>query len=288
MDWHQSINRNVNNYPLTTAPTLGSTDNTLRTYPGFGGITQQENTTNGNYNGFQTGVRIQNRWGLSGEVDYTWSHEIDITSADITGPATPGGSEGAVSNPWNLRYDKGSGGFDRRQILSANYVYHLPIFNKSQGFTHAVLGGWTLAGTFVDQTGEPVNLLWNGSDTIGLGGGYSNRPNVVGKLNYPKTVAHWFDPTAFGAPTPGFNLGFGNSRKDTVVGPGRVNFTTSVYKDFAITERAKFELRVESFNTFNHTQWKNIDNNFSGSDTAGDIQNTWDPRVLQFGGTFSF
>ena len=38
---------------------------------GFGDINQQENTTNGNYNGFQTGLRVQNRWGLSGEVDYT-------------------------------------------------------------------------------------------------------------------------------------------------------------------------------------------------------------------------
>ena len=26
-------------------------------------------------------VRVQNRWGLSGELDYTWSHEIDIQNA---------------------------------------------------------------------------------------------------------------------------------------------------------------------------------------------------------------
>ena len=25
---------------------------------------------------------MQNRWGLIGEADYTWSHEIDITSFD--------------------------------------------------------------------------------------------------------------------------------------------------------------------------------------------------------------
>ena len=37
-----------------------------------------------------------------------------------------------------------------------------------------------------------------------------------------------------------------------IVGPGRVNFTTSLYKSFAMTERAHFELRFESFNTFNH------------------------------------
>ena len=52
---------------------------------------QEENTTNGNYNGFQTGLRIQNKWGLSGEIDYTYSHEIDITSLRISAAsATPG------------------------------------------------------------------------------------------------------------------------------------------------------------------------------------------------------
>jgi Carboxypeptidase regulatory-like domain len=285
LSWHQNVDRQVNNYPLTTAPTYGTTDNTLRTYAGFGPIQQQENSTNASYNGFQTGVRMQNKWGLSAEVDYTWSHEIDITSNDLAGPATPGnGTQGSVSNPWNLRYDKGSGGYDRRNILVGNYVYHLPIFNKSQGLVHSIAGGWTLAGTFVDETGEPLNVAYNGPDTIGLGGGYTNKPNVAQKISYPKTVAHWFDPATFTAPVEGFNLGFGNSRKDYAVGPGRVNFTTSAYKSFDITEKAKVELRVESFNTFNHTEWNQVDNTYTG----GNIKNTWDPRVLQFGGTFSF
>ena len=76
-----------------TAPNL------LRNFPGFAGITKQTNTTNGTYNGFQTGLRAQNKHGLSGEIDYTWSHEIDITTYDLA----------QVSNPYNLKYDKGSG-----------------------------------------------------------------------------------------------------------------------------------------------------------------------------------
>ena len=77
---------------------------------------RQENTTNGSYNGFQTGLRAQNRHGLSGEIDYTWSHEIDITTYDLD----------QVSNPYNLKYDKGSGALDRRNILSLNYIYAFP------------------------------------------------------------------------------------------------------------------------------------------------------------------
>ena len=124
-----------------------SNSNFYRTFQGYGGINQQENTTNGNYNGFQTGVRVQNKWGLSGEVDYTYSHEIDLTSYDLN----------QISNPWNLKYDKGSGALDRRQILSANYIYNLPIFAKSNGLAHSLLGGWQLAGTMLFQTGAPVS-----------------------------------------------------------------------------------------------------------------------------------
>ena len=108
---------------------------------------------------------------LSGEVDYTYSHEIDITSTDDSG----------IDNPFNIKYMKGSGGFDRRQILSMNYIYKLPIFRQA-GFAHSILGGWELAGTIIDETGVPTTpRISLNYDTIGLGGGYTNRPNQSAK-----------------------------------------------------------------------------------------------------------
>jgi hypothetical protein len=46
-------------------------------------------------------------------------------------------------------------------------------------------------------------------------------------------------------------------------------------------------LRFESFNTFNHTQFQNID---AGTNDAnfGQVTSAYDPRVLQLGGKFSF
>ena len=61
-----------------------------------------------------------------------------------------------MSNPWNFKYDKGSGQYDRRHIFNVNYVYHLPFFNRSQGLVKTMAGGWELAGTFVDETGTPT------------------------------------------------------------------------------------------------------------------------------------
>jgi hypothetical protein len=265
--------------------------NALRTYQGYGGINQEENTTNGTYDGFQTGLRVQNKWGLSGELDYTYSHNIDLQDTDLQ----------TTSNPWNLRYDKASSGYDRRQILSANYVYRLPIFAHSNGLLHSTLGGWELAGTIIDETGEPVASGFGGeTDPIALGGGYTNRSNIVAKIHYRRKVNDWFDTVADGGtsvdpqapPTPGYlggpNLGFGNGTRDTFVGPGRVNFTTSLYKSFAITERAHFEFRAESYNTFNHTEFSSINSGYSTSGNYGQVTGDNSPRVLQLGSKFVF
>jgi hypothetical protein len=302
--WHQNIERHINTFPLSTPMNIrqdsgdsgnkypGDTGgaslpnaNIYRTYPGYADINQQENTTNGNYNGFQTGLRIQNRWGLSGELDYTYSHEIDLNSFDIND----------LSNPFNLKYDKGSGALDRRQILNANYMYKLPFFAKGNDLLHSIAGGWEIAGTFIDETGlipsaQGPNLSIN-YDSIGLDGGYTNRPNVNGKVGYPKKQAEWFNTAQFSAPVPvwlgGPNQGFGNAGKDSIVGPGRVNFTTSLYKSFAITERAHVELRFESFNTFNHFEFNDVQTQYEQGN-FGAVTSAYDPRVLELGGKFSF
>ena len=312
--WHQNIDRPINNFPLTTSNlvreesvgynslSLGSLpggSNSLRTYQGYGTITQEENTTNTTYNGAQVGLRLQNKWGLSGELDYTYSHNIDLTDTDLA----------TIDNPFNLKYDKASSGYDRRQIFQGNYIYKLPLFNHSTGLMHSVLGGWDLAGTFVDETGEPFASGFGGiPDTVGLGGGYTNRANVVGKVQYHHKVANWFstpktdggaDPQA--DPTPGYaggiDLGFGDGRRDSFVGPGRVNFTTALYKSFAITERAHFEFRAETFNTFNHTAFKDIGTYTGGSGGSisggnscnyGVACDTFDPRVMEVAGKFVF
>jgi hypothetical protein len=302
--WNQNVQRRINNYPLDTPLSIranngdpnnksgtnpGGTNlanpDLFRMFQGYSTINQEENSTNGNYNAFQTGIRAQGKHGLTGELDYTWSHEIDITSYDLN----------QVSNPFDLKYDKGSGALDRRHILTANYVYALPIFAHSNGFRGAVLGGWQIAGVVTAEAGTIINNQGPGLslnyDPIGLDGDYTNRPDVSGKPRYLKKATQWFDTSVFSAPTPvwagGGNNGFGNSRKDIALGPGRFNVDTSLYKTFKIHESVNFEFRAESFNTFNHTEFNSIGSSF-GSSTFGQPTNTWDPRVLQFGGKLNF
>ena len=141
-----------------------------RTYPGYAGITQQENSTRGSYNSFQAGLRAQNKHGLSGELDYTWSHEIDVTTYDLK----------TVSNPFNPNYDRGSGALDRRHILNANYIYKLPDFGQTNYMTRLATSGWEVAGTMIFESGALIAdqgpSLGLNYDPVGLDGGYTADP----------------------------------------------------------------------------------------------------------------
>ena len=290
---------NATNIACTSA-TVGSqcflpSPNYYRPFQGFSNIGQEENAQNFDYNSLQAMFRMEQKHGFTLQFSYTWSHEIDIQSADLTS-STLAGSGGFLSNPYDARYDRGSGSFDRRHIFNANYIYTVPfLLHSNNSFERTLLGGWEIAGVTVAESGTPVNIYYNTGDTLGLGGNTTNRPNVTGKVSYPKTQAQWFNTSAFSDPIApwtngGATTGFGDARKDNVVGPGLFNWNLSLYKTFKITRgdnSPTFQLRAESYNTFNHTQFNNIDTGTSDTN-YGKVTSTYDPRTLQFGAKFLF
>jgi len=261
--------------------------NKLRQYPGFGSINQEENNTNTHYHSLQAGVRFENKWGLTSQVAYTYSHLIDTATADLNG----------LPNPFNAAYNKGSGGFDRRHIFNISYVY-APPFGKhtSNVAAKTIIGGWGISGITVFQTGFPILVAYNGTDTLGLGGGTSNRPDLKGQITYPKTQKAWFNGATAGVYTDpvapwfgGGNSGWGSAAKDNVRGPGLNNFNLSLMKTIQLTghEGPNIELRFESFNTFNKTQFSGVNAN-SKDGNFGQVTSIYDSRKLEFGGKFRF
>ncbi|HEX4006045.1 MAG TPA: TonB-dependent receptor [Acidobacteriaceae bacterium] len=304
--WNQDDLREINDLPLSAvaereavatggANGLNANANLYRPYLGYGNLRQEENGVNFNYNSLQVALRMDSRHGLSVQLAYTYSHELDIQSADLT-TATQQGTGGTLSNPYNPRYDYGSGNFDRRHIFNVNYIYNLPFFEHADGLARTALGGWVFSGVTQAEAGTPVNIFYNGTDTLGLGGNTDNRPNISGPVSFPKKQSQWFTTSSFTDPVApwngGTNNGFGDARKDTIVGPGLFNWNMSLYKDFPFTgntEGPRVELRVESFNTFNHTEFNGIDTGTNdGVGQYGTVTSVYDPRVLQFGGKLLF
>ena len=302
--WNQDDLREINDLPLSAIAErqavatggkngLNANANLYRPYLGYSNLRQEENGVGFNYNSLQAALRMDARHGLSLQLAYTYSHELDIQSTDLT-TETLSGSPGALSDPYNPKYDYGSGAFDRRHIFNANYIYVVPFFAHSSGLMRTALGGWQFAGVTQAEAGSPQNIYYNGPDTLGLGGNTTNRPNIVSAVSMPKTQKQWFNTSAFADPVApwngGGNNGFGDARKDTIVQPGLFNWNMSLYKDFLFTPNAegpRLEFRVESFNTFNHTEFNNIDTGTNDS-TYGQVTSTYDPRELQFGGKILF
>jgi hypothetical protein len=259
--------------------------NLYRIFPGFAGITQEENATNFNYNSLQAGIRVENRHGLTTQAAYTWGHAMSVVANDLN----------SISNPFNAKYDWGSDlSFDRRQILNVSYVYALPWFRNSSNLAERlILGGWTVSGITFFEGGLPARVSYSGSDTLGLGGGTSNRPNRVAKVTYPKKFTQWFSTSSFADPVAPWNggkdQGFGNAAKDAVRGPGIQNWNMSLFKSIPFTsgERVHLDLRFESFNTFNHTNPQGINLN-NHDPNFGKITSDYGPRTLQLGGKIIF
>ena len=102
-------------------------------------------------------------------------------------------------------------------------------------------------------------------------------PNKTGKSFY-------FSGSAFAKAAPGT---FGNAGRDSFHGPG-LNFTNlAVMKDIYIKEQMRFELRLETFNTFNHVNF-NLPSGNVNSANFGRITSDTGPRLVQLAGKFYF
>lgn len=276
-------------------PNLPSNANLYRPYLGFSNIVQERNPATASYNSLQASLRMDNRHGLTLQLAYTYSHEIDIESTDLTTQSLAGlPGSGAVSDPYDLKYDRGSGLYDRRHIFNANYIYNLPFFLHSNGLVRETLGGWQFAGVTTAETGAPQNIYYNGPDVLGLGGNATSRPNIVSAVKFPRAQKQWFTTTSFANPLApwagGTTNGFGDAGKDTIVQPGLFNWNMSLYKEFPLSSRVegpRFQFRAETYNTFNHREFNDIDTGTTDS-TYGQVTSVYDPRVFQFGAKFLF
>jgi Carboxypeptidase regulatory-like domain/TonB-dependent Receptor Plug Domain len=180
---------------------------------------------------------------------YTWSKTTDDGSSPN---ATTSGNEPAlVSNPFNLRTDRGLSNFDVRNAAVVSVLYQLP------GWKNRLAGGWSVSSVVTLQGGFPFTpqLSYNPSnsgDTRNPVRPYAN-PNFSGNviLGSPN---EWFNPAAFLAPPN--NSGFwGNLGRDTLTGPGLATWDFAAHKDTRLGEKTNLQFRAELFNLLNRANF---------------------------------
>jgi hypothetical protein len=285
---HLQYNRDLGQLPLNTTTAAGSTvlssvnfvQNAARPYLGFQSINFTEFGATSNYNALQT--RLSRRFAsrLTANVSYTWSKAMDEVDSDGT----------AIGYAFDRRRDYARAGYNRAHVFNVDYVYDLPEFAKNNGALKRVVNGWQLAGISRFVSGSPINVTANG-DPGTFGGG--QRADYIGGQIYPgsQNRFEFFNPLVFARPAQGT---LGNLGRNALTGPGFQNWDISLYKNTHITERVSAQLRLETFNALNHTQWAGVNGgiNVPNPSTAvtvatqggtGQISGTRDPRNIQLG-----
>jgi hypothetical protein len=84
---------------------------------------------------------------------------------------------------------------------------------------------------------------------------------------------HYFDPTSFRA-VPATEVRFGTTGRNIIRGPGFFNLDASVFRTFTITERVKFQFRMEMFGVTNTPHYANPGTDVTNTATFGVITST--------------
>jgi hypothetical protein len=250
-------------------------------FPGFNSIKQSENEANTHYNGLQVDLNSQLSKDLTLRAFYTYSKAVDPTNGN-------GGQDlQTVSNPYaGWRYDVGLSGYDRTHVAVVDFIYDIPLFRHNDSrLLKSAVGGWQVSGIVTLESGLPINITTGGAQG-GNGVGGNNRPDLTGTLTTPHTVNAWFSASAFTDPAIG---AWGTFPHNGLRGPGRDNWNLSLFKSFMLSESrgSRLELRLETFNTWNHTQFNQVSTTLSDS-RFGQVTSAFDPRILQLGGKIYF
>lgn len=288
---HLLERRNINQAygptdPANPAPVLAR-----RPYPNFGVYIDSDWSGNSSYS--SGNVTLQHRSGPLGlTAVYTWAKAIDDKSAAAAIGNTGGGWQGFLNNH-DTRLDRGLADFNVDHRVVGSFVYDLPVgrgkrfLSTTPKMLDVALGNWQMNGIATLQRGFPYSV--NATDLGGLlDAPPGNRASQVGNpypSGFRQSTAHWFNTTAFVQPLAGV---YGNTGRNILRAPGINSWNLSLFKNFPFTERTSLQLRVESFNAFNHAQW-GVPNGNIASPQFGQITSTNIPgRINQLGAKFTW
>ena len=257
--------------------------------PGLGQVFSLQNIANSSYNAFQFTLR-RIKGPLTLGVSYTYSHSID-DSSDRT--------SANFINAYNLAQNRASSDFDQRHLLNINYIWTPPVRSwmekvltlwddeesntlRGNGIsdrTKAFLSDWELAGITIYSTGTPFSVINGGSSS-----GVSSLDNagvaaVIGPGSYPDLAVTVPAAPSSSTPTSAFGpllgnpgefvapqgLTYGNAGRNFLNNPSRLNFDISITKTVKLKEARSLQFRLETFNTFNHTQFRIYDPSNEGN-----------------------
>ncbi|WP_263358136.1 TonB-dependent receptor [Acidicapsa ligni] len=278
----------------------GLSPDVLRPYLGFSNIISVQNVADSEYNALQGTLRETTKTltvGLAYTYSHSLDDSSDRSSANFANSLDIHSNHASsdidqrhmlnVYYIYSLPFMRLLSGFTHLAVrgrdddadLSPNTPESSDADTKSpvsfSPLLKTLLDQWQLSGITIYQTGTPFSVINGGggdgtgsADNAGVGDGLGigSYADVIGKVGSGKPFVAQsannvgpllLNPGAFAAPR---GLTFGDSGRNDLNNPSRLNFNMSLFKHFKpFHERLDIEFRAESFNIFNHTQFRITD-----------------------------
>lgn len=241
-------------------------------------------TGSSNYHSFQATFRTQLARSLTLQSAYTLSKAMsDLTVYnDQTRPDLAGGRAS----------------FDRTHRVISNFNYQLPSPSRRQH----LLGGWSLSGIIIVQSGTPLTLTdpaagavfaRAGTPTVTLCPGATYK-DLITEGSPSERLGHWINTKAVcSAPGIGSDgaTAYGAAGQSIMDGPSQVNTDFSIGKRTRVgglREDAELAFRAEFYNALNHGQFANPGTTLGTAGFGVVTQTAVAPRLIQFGLKYLF
>jgi hypothetical protein len=281
----------------------------------------RDNSAHSSYNGLQLAYTIHNLGRqLTSSFAFTWSKTMDNISEVYSNNSF--GAIVTAQDPFNT--DRGERALSNNNVpeaLTINLSWNTPWLKGASHWYNRVGGGWTIGAFEIYQAGRPMQPLQantsanpqeDAAATSLIGGSDALRPflanpqapirtvgeflpngTLVNLANTSQVVSfssvHWIYNTL--AADQYFGTPFGIAR-NILQGPPLQQLNLSIYKNIAISERIKLQIRAEATNAFNHVSYQ-IPNLNVDSGTATTFMNSTyventvgssvPPRIIKLG-----
>jgi hypothetical protein len=267
--WERNINPvplgaqflNVNPQNKNPQSSSALPTNFLRPYSAYGNLFMYEFANNSNYNGLLVSFQHRMSHGLNVAGSYTFSKTLDFADA-YSSAVDP------FVSPHS--HDYGPAAFNRAHVFTSNFFYALPQPGKALSIRPLgwVADNWELSGVVRMLTGAPLTPGYSLVSGITTPTGSASETARMEVIDPTAPLAQRFGPPPEPAGQASLTTApwsvastapeLGNLGKDTITGPGTNNWDLSLYRRFRITERFTGQFRLETYNTFNHTQFSGI------------------------------
>ncbi len=244
------------------------------------------------YNSLQLRLDKRMSRGFQFQGSFTWGKSLDNSSASFAGDTFQNSL--ATIPRYDMSLSRGLSDFDIRRALVINALWNAPSPKSLSAFGNRLLGGWQFGTISTLSDGVPFSIVAgsDGSDILGEQQPSFNPPNLrpgCSRLTNTGNPDHYINLDCFGFPQqnpatiaagcdtlraaamaaaagpsgiPGLATSCpnirGNLGRNTLIGPGLVNFDFSAFKNNyipKISESFNVQFRTEFFNLFNRANF---------------------------------